>query len=242
MSGLTTEEVKERRNAGLVNDADVRTSRSYTDIIVKNVVTPFNIILFILGISLFLLGNAISAFSATGIITVNIIISTLQEMRAKRRLDKISLLTRPKVTVVRDGQEQEVDQKEIVKDDLIIIRAGEQALVDGILESYRSLEMDESLLTGESTTVRKNEGDLVYSGSVCITGEGRYVVTAFGDESYASKMLSSAKKFTSKKTPLQMETTTITGILTGIAFFLMLMSVIVLLLKEIGRASCRERV
>ncbi len=233
MQGLTAEEVNERRKAGLVNNSDVRTSRSYADILIKNVVTPINIILFILGASLFILGEFLSAISATGIITVNILISTIQEMRAKRRLDKISLITRPKVSVIRDGKEISIDQKEIVKDDVVIIRAGEQALVDGELYNCRSLEMDESLLTGESSTVRKNTGDTIYSGSVCITGEGVFKVTAFGDESYASKMLTSAKKFTSKKTPLQMETNTITTVLMIIAFILLFLSVIVELLRGV---------
>ena len=231
MNGLTSQEVKERREQGLVNNSNVKTSRSYTDIIVKNAITPFNVILFVIGAILLILGNVISALSATGILFVNIVISTIQEMRAKRRLDKISLLTRPKVTVVRDGIEVQIDQKDIVKDDLVIIRAGEQALVDGILDTCTSLEMDEALLTGESTTVRKNPGDLIYSGSVCITGEGHFTVTAFGDDSYASKMLSSAKKFTSKKTPLQMETATITEFLMALAFVLLFISLILEILK-----------
>ena len=226
MDGLSSAEVEERIRNGDVNSSDVKTSRSYADIIVKNVLTPLNVLLFIIGIALLLLGNLLSALSATGIITVNIIISTVQEMRAKRRLDKISLLTRPKVTVVRNGEEIEIDQSNIVKDDLIIIRSGEQALVDGDLVSCKNLEMDESLLTGESRTVKKNAGDRIYSGSVCITGEGYFVVTAFGNDSYASQMLSSAKKFTSKKTPLQMETQTITTVLMIIAFVLLFLSVI----------------
>jgi len=226
MEGLTTKEVEERRSKGLVNDTEVKTSRSYADIIYRNAVTPFNIILFIIGAVLLALGNIISALSATGIITINVVISTIQEMRAKRRLDKISLLTRPKVTVVRDGKEIQIDQSDIVQDDLVIIRAGEQALVDGDLQKCTSLEMDEAMLTGESSTVRKNAGDKIYSGSVCITGEGYFIVTAFGHQSYASQMLSSAKKFTSKKTPLQMETQTFTTILMVMAFVLMFLSII----------------
>lgn len=234
MKGLTSEEVTQRRNEGKVNNSEVKTSRTYTDIILKNTLIPFNIVLFILGAALLLLGNAISAISATGVVILNIIISTFQEIRAKHRLDKISLLTRPKVTVVRDGQEVVIDQNDIVQDDYVIIRAGEQALVDGILDSCRSLEMDESLLTGESSTVKKNVGDTIYSGSVCITGEGGFTVTAFGHESYASQMLSSAKKFTSKKTPLQMETNTITGALMALAFFLLFLSVIVEVIRGVN--------
>ena len=225
MRGLTSEEVADRKARGLANDADVRTSRTYTDIFVKNAFTPFNVILFILGILLVICDEVISAISATGIIIVNILISTIQEMRAKRKLDRISLLVRPKVTVVRDGGEMEIDQAEIVVDDLIVIRAGEQALVDGIADSCTSVEMDESLLTGESSTVRKHEGDKVYSGSVCVTGEMYYTVTAVGNDAYASQMLKSARKFTSKETPLQMETGTMTKILMVIAAILFVLTI-----------------
>lgn len=225
MEGLTSQEVAERKAKGLANDADVRTSRTYTDIFVKNTFTPFNVVLFIIGILLVICDEVVSAVSATGIIIANILISTIQEMRAKRKLDKISLLVRPKVSVVRDGKEVEIDQSEIVVDDLIVIRAGEQALVDGIVEKCRSTEMDESLLTGESSTVRKHEGDRVYSGSVCVTGETYYKVTAVGNDAYASQMLRSARRFTSKKTPLQMETQTITNILMLIAAILFVITI-----------------
>ena len=225
MEGLTSQEVAERKAKGLANDADVRTSRTYTDIFVKNTFTPFNVVLFIIGILLVICDEVVSAVSATGIIIANILISTIQEMRAKRKLDKISLLVRPKVSVIRDGREVEIDQSEIVVDDLIVIRAGEQALVDGIVERCRSTEMDESLLTGESSTVRKHKGDRVYSGSVCVTGETYYRVTAVGNDAYASQMLKSARRFTSKKTPLQMETQTITNILMLIAAILFVITI-----------------
>ena len=225
MDGLTSAEVSERKAKGLANDADVRTSRTYTDIFVKNTFTPFNVVLFIIGILLVVCDEVVSAVSATGIIIANILISTIQEMRAKRKLDKISLLVRPKVSVIRDGKEIEIDQSDIVVDDLIVIRAGEQALVDGVVVRCRSTEMDESLLTGESSTIRKHEGDPVYSGSVCVTGETYYKVTAVGNDAYASQMLKSARKFTSKKTPLQMETQTITNILMLIAAILFIITI-----------------
>ena len=226
MQGLTSEEVSQRIAAGQVNDADVRTSRTYTDIFVKNAFTPFNMILFLLGILLVFCHEFISAISATGIIIVNILISTIQEMRAKRKLDRISLLVKPKVTVIRDGVEKVIDQSEIVLDDVIITRAGEQAIVDGVAISCRSVEMDESLLTGESSTVRKHEGEKIYSGSVCITGELTYKVTAVGMDNYANQMLKSAKKINDKKTPLQMETGTITKILMLIAGILFILTIL----------------
>ena len=127
---------------------------------------------------------------------------------------------------MRDGAEVVVDQSEVVKDDIVILRAGDQAVVDGTIVSCRSLEMDESLLTGESSTVRKNAGDTIYSGSNCVTGEAHYTVTGFGAESYASKMLSSAKKYTVKRTPLQMETGTVTKVLMAIAAVLFVITII----------------
>ncbi len=220
MAGLTSQEVEERRANGQSNDSEIRTSRTYTDIFVKNAFTPFNIILFILGILLIICEEPISAISATGIIIVNILISTIQEAKAKHKLDKISLLIRPKVNVIRDGEEREIEQNEIVVDDLVVLRAGEQALVDGTAVYCRSVEMDESLLTGESSTVRKHEGERVYSGSICVTGEMCFTVTAVGEDNYANQMLRSAKKFTDKKTPLQMETGTMTKILMVIAAIL----------------------
>ena len=232
MKGLTSAEVEQRVRDGLVNDSEVKTSRTYTDIIVKNALTPFNVVLFIIGALLLVFNEPISAVSATGIIIVNILISTVQEMRAKRRLDKIALLTRPKVTVVRDGKEVEIDQNAIVKDDVIVLRSGDQALVDGVVDECRSLEMDEALLTGESSTVRKSNGDTIYSGSICVTGEGYYTVTAFGEDSYASKMLSSAKRFTSKRTPLQMETGTITKVLMVTASIMLVITIATSLIRH----------
>ncbi len=226
MRGLSSEEVAQRKAQGLVNDAEVASSRSYRDIIAKNTLNPFNMILFLLGILLLAFNEPLSAISATGIIIINIIISTAQEIRAKRRLDRITLLTRPKVSVVRDGEEIEIEQHEVVQDDLVVIRAGDQAVVDGVIQECRSLEMDESLLTGESSTVRKKAGDAIYSGSNCVIGEAYFTVTGFGVDSYASKMLSSAKKEVSKKTPLQMETATVTKILTVIALVLVVITII----------------
>ena len=199
MRGLTSEEVRREIAAGHINDTEIRTGRTYTQILVKNALTPFNCILFVLGALLLLCGNLVSAVSATGIIIVNIFVSTIQEMRAKRRLDKIALLTRPKATVLRDGEERVVQQTEIVLNDVVVLRSGDQALVDGELLECRSLEMDESLLTGESSSVRKEAGDQILSGSVCLAGEGFYKVTAFGEDTYASRLLSSAKKMTKKK-------------------------------------------
>ena len=231
VSGLTSKEVSERVARGEVNSVEPIVSRSYKDIVIKNVCTTFNMILFILGAILLILDEPINALAATGTIILNITIATFQEMKAKRRLDKIALLMRPKVTVLRDGEESEIDQSGIVKDDVIILNSGDQALVDGEILEDEYLELDESLLTGESHTVRKHVGDKVYSGSYCITGKGYYKVTAFGEESFASKMLASAKKFNNKMSPLQIETSAVTKLLMSIAFIFFFLMVILCVIK-----------
>lgn len=227
LRGLTEKEVKERVSAGKVNKVESPVSRSYLDIIIKNVCTTFNLILLILGIALLYFEEPISALSATGVIALNVLIATIQEMKAKRRLDKIALLLRPTVHVMRDGQIKEIDPSKIVLDDIIYLTSGDQAQVDGELIQAVSLEMDESLLTGESSTRRKSIGATIHSGAFCITGEGYYKVTALGDETYASQMLVSAKKYKRKNTPLQRETATVTKMLMVMAFvFLLVMAVI----------------
>ncbi|MDR0198473.1 MAG: HAD-IC family P-type ATPase [Methanomassiliicoccaceae archaeon] len=219
--GLTDSEVQSRVSNGEVNSVEPVVSRTYFDIITKNVFTVFNLILFALGAVLLYFQEIPSAAAAVGMITINIVIATIQEIRAKRRLDKIALLMRPKVAVVRNGKEEEIDQARIVKDDIIHLRSGDQALVDGTLLRVRSIEMDESLLTGESRTVRKKVDDMVYSGSHCVTGEGYYRVTVFGDKTFAAKMLASAKKFDNKMSLLQMETGAVTKFLMVVALLYM---------------------
>ena len=242
VQGLTSEEVAERVANGEVNSVEPIVSRSYKDIIVKNVCTTFNLILFVLGAILLILDEPINALAATGTIILNITIATFQEMKAKRRLDKIALLMRPRVIVVRDGEEKEIDQSEIVRDDVIILNAGDQALVDGEILEEEYLELDESLLTGESRTVKKHVGEQVYSGSYCITGKGYYRVTAFGDESFASKMLASAKKFRNKMSPLQIETTAVTKLLMSIAFIFFLFLIVLSIIKYHNFEMIRDSV
>ncbi len=226
MNGLTGKEVSERKASGLVNTVESKVSRSYKSIIIENVFNWFNMVLVILGIALYLVDDIISAISATGIIALNILVSTVQEIRAKRRLDKIALLLRPKVNVIRDGVKVEIDQTEIVKDDIIHLASGDQAPVDGELLAQRSLEMDESALTGESSAVRKKIGDTIYSGSFCISGEAYFRADALGPDTFASKMLTSARTYKRKLTPLQIETNSVTKLLISIAGIIFVIEII----------------
>ena len=226
-NGLTSQEVKERVSQGLSNDKEERQSRGYFEILAKNLLTPFNVVLFILGIALLYFQELTSAIAATGVIIFNVIVSTAQEWKAKRRLDKIAVLMRPKVNAFRDGELKVIDRSEIVMDDLLFLGAGDQAQVDGVIDDEKSLEMDESLLTGESKTIRKHKGDKVFSGSYCVTGECWMKVTNVGDDTYSAKMLKKARKFEKKSTPLQTETNTVTQILMAIAFIYLVILIVI---------------
>lgn len=230
--GLTAAEVKERIDRGEVNTVEPIVSRSYKDIFVKNAFTPFNMILFAIGAILIILGEYRDAFAACFVIVMNIIVATIQESKAKRRLDQIALLLRPKVTVIRDGSEVIIDQSEIVKDDIIKLMPGDQALVDGTVIESDYLEMDESLLTGESHTVRKKDDDKIFSGSYCVTGSGYFTVDAFGESTFAANMLTSAKKYKHKRTPLQIETTAVTELLMIVAGIFLVLMVIINIIKH----------
>lgn len=225
--GLTSEEVKKLKAEGKVNSKEARQSRGYLEILLKNLLTPFNIILFILGLALIFFEDYLNALAATGVILFNVLISTLQEWKAKRRLDKIAVLMRPKVTVIRDGERKVIDRSDIVLGDTVYLGPGDQAQVDGTVLEERSLEMDESLLTGESSTRRKHKGEKVFSGSYCVTGECWFEVTEVGDATYSAQMLEKAKKFEKKSTPLQIETNTVTEMLMVIAFVFLAILVVI---------------
>ena len=236
--GLTAEEVRQRAASGQINNVEDRQSRGYLEILAKNLLTPFNIILFILGIALYIVDGPINAIATVGVILFNVIISTAQEFKAKRRLDKIALLMRPKVTVIRDGEEQVIDRSEVVIDDIVHMKSGDQAQVDGIVLEEKSVEMDESLLTGESSTQRKHVDDRIYSGSYCVTGDCWFRVDKVGYDTFSSKMLATARKFHKKKTPLQTETNIVTEMLMIIAFIFLVLLVVTEIIVGVDLKDC----
>lgn len=201
--GLTESEVLRRRAAGQGNNVNFSTSRSYWQIIQANAFTFINTVLFGIGLVLIILGRPDDAFVTGGLVLLNVIVGVVQEGRAKRALDKISLLTRPTVTLIRDGQEKITDPAEIVMGDWVIIQAGDQIAVDGTIMDAGVLEVDESLLTGESDHVVRRIGDSVHSGSFCITGKATIEVTQVGANSYANQLTARARDFRLHMTPLQ---------------------------------------
>ncbi|PJF23414.1 MAG: haloacid dehalogenase [Phototrophicales bacterium] len=203
MIGLTEQEVIQRRARGDGNNVKIDTSRSYWDILRQNLFTFINVVLFVIGLVLILFGLWGDAFVSVGVVAINVVVSVVQEFRAKAKLDRIALLTRPKATVIRNGQECVVDPSEIVLDDLIIAAAGDQIVVDGVMVGEGRMDVDESLLTGESDLITKKAGDELFSGSFCVTGRGVYRATRVGKNSFVNKLTASARQFQVVRTPLQ---------------------------------------
>jgi cation-transporting ATPase E len=201
-SGLSDAEAASRRAAGFGNPAPPPTTRTYARIVRENVFTFINNVLFALGIALVLVGRPMDALVSLGVISTNIVVSVVQEVRAKRTLDRIALLTAPTARVVRDGVERAVPPSDLVVGDLVSVGPGDQVVVDGVTAAGR-FRADESQLTGESDQIEKQPGVPVYSGSFCVTGSGRYVVETVGAESVAGRITAGARSFRRVLTPLQ---------------------------------------
>ena len=228
--GLTTAQVNEKKRQGLVNAVDSSTSRSLADIIQSNFLSVANVTLLLIVIVLLALGKVSEALATGGVVIVNVFLGALQEYRAKRKLDQIALLTRPKVRVIRDNQEQEIDQSEVVVGDIIVMNAGDQAVVDGkLMEDPRTdktgarVDMDESLLTGESDLIQKYAGDEILSGSFCVVGKGLFVAEKVGEDAFAQKLTKGARQFTVSITPLQMQISIIVRLIVVVAISLSLL-------------------
>jgi len=201
--GLTTAEVIQRQKNGAGNEFQTKSSRTNWSIIRTNLFSTYNIILFIISAILAILGRYNDAFITIIVGILNAFIGTFQEIRAKRQLDQIAVVANPQVIVQRNGNKQEVPPSDLVQDDLIWLYSGEQAVVDGKIVDQGFVEMDESLLTGESDHIRKQNGDQVLSGSFCVTGSALYQAEQVGNESYANRLTAEAKKFEITSTPLQ---------------------------------------
>ena len=195
VSGLSTEEVAEAVSRGDVNITSKQTSRSLMDIVRANVFTLFNAIIFTAMVVVLATGSWKDAVFGV-VILVNTGIGIVTELKAKRTLDRLSILVAARAMARRGGENIEIAHKDIVLGDVLWLRAGEQVPADvEVLESW-GLEMDESMLTGESATVRKAKGDDVYSGSTAVSGMALTRVTAVGEHSYAAKLAAQAKVYT----------------------------------------------
>lgn len=190
--GLSEEQVQSRERDGLVNTGmDVKT-KSYGRILRDNLCTLFNMMNFALAALVILVGSYKNAMFIL-IITANILIGTIQEIRAKRAVNKLTLVSAPSIKVVRAGREREIKTEELALDDIVITKAGGQICADAVVVEGEC-EVDEALLTGEGDPVFKKEGDRLFSGSFVVSGTCRARVDAVGQDNYAAKITADAKK------------------------------------------------
>ncbi len=200
--GLTAAEVAERHASGRANDAPDPRSRSLQDIVRANIVTSFNLVIGILWALMFIAQAPIQDTLFGFIIVINSGIGIIQEYRAKRTLERLSLVGEAKPVVRRDGADVEVRPTAVVLDDVIVLRTGDQLVVDGAILEEQGLEIDESLLTGEADPVAKDAGDEALSGSFVVSGSGLMQATRVGADSYATRLASEARKFTVTRSEL----------------------------------------
>src|SRR6266487_3057788 len=193
-SGLTTAQVAERIAAGETNDTGRRTSRPVSDIVRANVLTRFNAIVGALAAVVLVTGHPQDALFGL-VIVANTGIGVIQELRAKRTLDRLAVLGEEPVRVVRDGAETELRPQDIVLDDWILIGPGDRVMVDGEVTDGPGMEVDESLLTGEIDPVTKKPGDQLLSGSFVVSGSGAFTATRVGRRSYAAQLEGEASVF-----------------------------------------------
>ena len=201
-AGLSRAEVSERVARGLVNDVPEAPTRTFGQIIRANVVTRFNLLLGSLLAVILVVGPLQDALF--GIVLVsNALVGIVQEIRAKRTLERLALINAPRARVVRDGERHEVDLGEVVLDDVIEVGPGDQVVVDGqVLESI-GLEVDESLLTGESEPIARVPGEEVLSGSFVVAGGGAYRATRVGADAHAARLAERARRFTLARSELR---------------------------------------
>src|SRR5271166_5197077 len=193
-AGLTSAQVAERRSRGLANAGGERTSRSVAEILRANILTRFNFILGVLLAVILVAGQPQDALFGIVLVT-NALIGIAQELRAKRTLDRLAVLSAPRVRVIRDGAPQDIAVADLVAGDLVDLRAGDQLVADGVVRASTSLEADESLLTGESEPVGKRAGDRLLSGSFVVAGSGGYQATGVGADAYARKLAAQARRY-----------------------------------------------
>lgn len=219
-SGLTRAQVMERQQRGDDNSFQVRVGRTYTQIVVENVFNLFNIVLFTLLFVVLSMGDYATVFFAGFSVVSNTFLGMLQEIHAKRKLDQLATLSEQTVHVLRDGQWQEISMRAVVLDDILRIEPGDKLVVDGVVVSADSLEMDESLLTGESDAVAKEPGMEVYSGSFCLAGSGTMRATRVGAHSNINKLAVVAKEYKRVRTPTQQIIDTVVQVTVVIMFTL----------------------
>ena len=199
--GLSAAQVDERISQGLVNKSGKKYSKSYKSIFLGNICTGFNLICALAAFALVLARAPISQYLFVAIFAANLTFGIVMEIRAKRKLDKLSILSTPTAKVVRSGKQAEILTEEIVVDDILLLSAGQQVPADCIAIEGMA-ELNESLLTGESVPIKKEDGDLLYAGSFVASGRVAARVDKIGEATYISKLTSRAKTYKRPKSEI----------------------------------------
>ena len=197
ITGLTDEEVRQRVEEGFTNRTDISTDKTIKEIVISNVFTYFNLIFLVITILLIMVGS-FRNLTFLPIIIGNTVIGIVQEIRAKKTLEKMSLLNAPHADVIRNGSVKQISTEELVKDDVILLTAGKQICADAVVISG-NIQVNESLLTGEADEVEKTEGGTLMSGSFVVSGECYARLEKVGNESYISKLSLEAKSMGGKE-------------------------------------------
>lgn len=213
MKGLSKDEVQYRIDSGLSNNTNIKYTRSTKEIVRSNIITLFNI----LNISLFILvltTGSIQNATFIGTIIFNTIIAIYQEIKAKKILDNIKVTNQDKVVVIRDGEKKEISKEEIVLDDIIYLTSGDSVVVDTKVVKPFNIEVDESVVTGESDAIEKKKDDKIISGSIVTSGSAYVKVVSLGKDSYAGKLVREASSVKDDSSYLQRTINSILKIVT----------------------------
>ena len=194
VSGLSSAQVNKRIEQGLVNKTGKKYSKTYRSIFIGNICTFFNLLCLLVALALLVARAPITQFTFVLIFLCNIFFSIFQEIRAKRKIDKLTILSSPTARVIRDGEQANIPVEEIVVDDILILSAGQQVPADCIVVEGTA-ELNESLLTGESVPIKKEDTDFVYAGSFVASGKIAVRVDKIGEDTYISQLTARAKKY-----------------------------------------------
>jgi cation-transporting ATPase E len=201
--GLTAAEVRERQRQGRINRVRGRVGREYGDIVVRNLATWFNALVVPAALALFHLGEYRGAVAVSGMMFVNTVLGLAQEIAAKRRLDRLTLVAATRVRAVRDGEVSGIAVDEVVEDDVLQLSVGELIVADGPVLESQYLEVDEALLTGEADPVPRQPGDRLLAGSYCVAGEGLYRAEQVGAKASAQEIARQARHYRHAAGPIQ---------------------------------------
>jgi cation-transporting ATPase E len=227
-AGLTSAEVAQRIADGRSNDVPVVAARSIRDILQANIFTRFNAIIGVLFATMLVIGPVQDALFGV-VILVNTGIGIVQEVRAKRTLEQLAIVGESRPRVWRDGVAVELAPRQLVVDDLVELGPGDEIVVDGEVVAADGLEIDESLLTGESDPVPSAAGDAVLSGAFVVAGSGRYRATRVGREAYAARLAEEASRFTLTSSELRRGVDSILRIIT----YLMIPAAVLIVISQL---------